>query len=730
MNANVNEVVVSSEFKPGWSSNILPETRPLGLVGELVADRWVFECGLRHKPQRIVWTREMANGHPLNHPLNASFWELSRRFFTACRNGKATRKPMAVSTCISVTYVLFQVIDAVMRSGAVSLWTFKAQGFDDLLLALTNRKTDEEDCDYVLAAVRIRFEVVRLLYLLVAKGSDNGVVLNDGFSFVTFSSQEDVIAFAKRINSADENETLDAPPEVVFPLLNAAIEYVTSYADDITTLHHTAERLRPQIERQLRDEYRPRYTRRSQIASALLEALVVRPSWVDESNAVRKTELAQHLDMDRTSVYKKRHQSMFEAAELLLAGGEGQLADEARFLLMSAATKSPMAKGDPAVGPHLAKAIGLPFSGKAGPHAPWPIVNVGKGGRSMDVGTAVSLLWTASYLILASFMADRESETLAIETDCLVYGVDGCYIKTPNFKTRNVDGGSLITQPCPKVVELAVRVLIRLGEVARSEANSNKLLYVTHHHGSSVPDGGDLRYRLSMFAEVCQVDTYQGKKWPIAPHQLRRFFVTSWLHYHEFGRFFKALSTMLDHASIGSTIRYGVRVAQATALSKGQRNLANRIMTRVALGDIMAKGPAARDLLRFAERIRVKALPEDQISEFVVERNHRNDVELTPMPHGYCAWSVAAGQYAACVEKTVRRVGLARPQGRKRSCVCGRECRNFIVTNAFSGFWENSADRHRRIANNSAASPRLREAAKEGLRIAQNHIAKALEEAE
>ncbi|WP_334545037.1 hypothetical protein [Rhizobium leguminosarum] len=318
-------------------------------------------------------------------------------------------------------------------------------------------------------------------------------------------------------------------------------------------------------------------------------------------------------------------------------------------------------------------------------------------------------------------MCDRESETLAIETDCLVQGIDGWYIKTPNFKARNVDGGSVVLQPCPKVVELAVRVLQRLGGPARAEANSEKLLCITHNQGSSVPEETELRKRLARFAKATKTNIYgAGKDWHLAPHQLRRFFVTAWIHYYEYGRNFKALSKTLDHASLGTTIRYGSRVVQGNALSREQKNLTNRILNDVALGNIFAKGPVAHNWGRFVELLRVKALPEDQISEWVDHRSGRNDSNVHPMPHGYCLWSKSAGLHAQCLEKSDRAAGNPRPRNRKRSCVCGNGCRNFLMTEVFIPFWEHSLERHERLAANPAAPVRFKEASKVAIRIAKS----------
>jgi hypothetical protein len=719
---------ILSHAKDTWPYPILPEVRPHGLKGDLIADRWEFESGRRHRPLKMPWTKRMANGYRLNHKVNAKYWELARRYFTACRNGITTGKPIAVKTCIGMTYALLLIIDHVMRSGASSLWTFPIGGLDSLLLAITGRVDALKPSKLVRATIRLRYETVRQLYTLLAEAPPGGTALNDGFRFAAFSSSEEVVALSKLIGQ-EQGATPDAPPEVVFKCLEAAIQYVAYYSDEIIDLYHAAQSLRPKVQTELRSTYRPRNNRKSEIASALLQAVVVRPTWVDGLGTVLKSDLARHLGMHPTVTYKPAFRRLIASAELLLRGAKGPKADEARFILVQAAAKPPETHYEPYVGGELAKRLGLPFTGTVGKFAPWPIEFVGnsKGDRT-GLGSVVTYLWTASYLILAAFMCDRESETLSIEADCLVQGIDGCYIKTPNFKTRNVDGGSIILQPCPKVVELAVRVLERLGGPARAEAKSDKLLCITHNMGISVPEESELRGRIVRFAKFTKTDTFgKGQHWHLAPHQLRRFFVTAWLHYYEYGRNFKALSKILDHASLGTTIRYGSRVVQGNALSREQKNLTNRILNDVALGNIFAKGPVAQNWARFVERLRVKALPEDQISEWVDRRSDRNGINVHPMPHGYCLWSKFAGLHAQCLEKSARAAGIPRPRNRKRSCVCGSGCRNFLTTEVFIPFWEHSLERHERLAANPAAPVRYKEASKVGIRIAKSFGATSAE---
>lgn len=726
MDGTEKQTLENTPTKSRWSYHVLPETRPLGLIGPLKSYKWTFASGRRHRPIVMTWTRQMANGLPISDPVNAEYWELARRFFTACRNGVATGRPLALRSAIAATYNLFQVIDAVMRSGASSLWTFDRKGFDKMLLELTGRDQFNTETVFVRATVRARFEILRLLYAMIVEAKADGVALNDGFNFVTFSSSEEVMAMANQIGQ-QQGTTPDAPPEVVFPILNAATEYVVNFSDDIIALHQAVGKFRSDVEEQVKSEHSPRRNRASQIASVLLSSISTRPSWIADNGMILKSDLARQLGMNAPDIYNKRYQPLIKAAELLLSGCKSEEIEKARlFLIETSADKTSDYQHPPDASSKLALRIGLPFTGKSGEHAPWPIQLVGNSwGSKTGVSSVVNRLWTASYLILASFMADRISETLALETECLVYGIDGCYINTPNFKTRNVEGGTLILQPCPKIVELAVRTLQRLGETARARASSNKLLCVSHHMGSSVPDESELRKRILLFAEKTKTDSYRGKRWHLNPQQLRRFWVTTWANYYEFGRYFKALSTSLDHASLSTTIRYGARLVQNTAaLSKSQRDLSNRILTKVALGDVFAKGPVAQNLVKFAERLRVRALPVDEMSEWVSERNNRNDVETFPMPHGYCVWSKLAGQHAGCLKSSERRPGIARPQTRKRACVCGNGCRNFFTTEAFAGFWEHARERHERIAANPAAPARYRAASKKAIDIAEAHGAK------
>ena len=417
----------------------------------------------------------------------------------------------------------------------------------------------------------------------------------------------------------------------------------------------------------------------------------------------------------------RRYRKLFEFFSVLSNEPADLAAGEALSALREIAltTKSPKALVP--VAHSIGRELRLPFQGVAGDYAPWPIVSVGnsKSGK-VSVMSAVSLLWTASYLIIASYMADREGETLAIEEDCLHLGLDGFYLKTPTFKERS-ESGSVLLQPCPEIVVQAVKVLQRLGAKARLASNSDKLFCIHHSVGSSVPTFDELRDRLSRFCDFAKTNIFDDgqKRWTLDPHQLRRFFGTLWVHYYTYGRHFEALRQVYDHATIGGVVRYTASMAQANALVRMQKDLTVQVLTNVASGKLEADGPAARELARFIARVRVKVVSDEELFEWYDERHKRNQSMVFPMPWGYCVWSKVSGLSAQCLGQEKRKPGIERPCGGKKSRVCGGGCRQFMRTAEFDPFWEHARDRHTRISLNPSAPQTLIDAAKEGIRIAE-----------
>ncbi len=88
--------------------------------------------------------------------------------------------------------------------------------------------------------------------------------------------------------------------------------------------------------------------------------------------------------------------------------------------------------------PHNASAqMGLPFSGRTGIAAPWPIISVRpsrSGGTSLE--SAIVNLWSAIFIVIDAFMADRLLEVLDTEVDCLTIGSDGYYLDVLNDKRQ------------------------------------------------------------------------------------------------------------------------------------------------------------------------------------------------------------------------------------------------------------------------------------------------------
>ncbi|CZT33115.1 hypothetical protein GA0004734_00001410 [Rhizobium sp. 9140] len=190
-------------------------------------------------------------------------------------------------------------------------------------------------------------------------------------------------------------------------------------------------------------------------------------------------------------------------------------------------------------------------------------------------------------------------------------------------------------------------------------------------------------------------------------------------NYYEFGGRFQALSQALDHATVGATLRYAGTTIQGDALSRQQKELAVKVMGKLITGDLRASGPIANELMRFQNRLRIRVMPPEQLLDWTIQRTERNDTMLYPMPWGYCAWSKTSGRYAQCLEKAQRKVGISRPDNKKRPCICGSGCKQFLRTPEFEGFWEHAGERHQQIIDNPAAPDRLVEAAREGVRIAR-----------
>lgn len=696
-----------------------PEQRPIGLIGELVAGRWIFEKGARAHHQSVSWEMRLANGLPLNHPVNSRYFEMVRRYFTGCRNGDVTGKKLSVGVSIFKSYQLISIINFSLKKGMSSLSAISRIHEKELVHYMSRSKkiiSGATGAKLTVDQVKFNLGILYELPRLFEPYGKAKSILNDGLRIIIFSSRKEYYKLA-RLVGYEKGTTPDAPPECVFSLLRNSIHYFTNFSDDLVHL----EDLDWNALRQAEVKPQPKWTK--EVAQALLSAVDERPDWLDAHGKVIKFRFAPSAGLRLRFQFCRRHLALIKLYETLMTDPTTQDAKDAKLILEVEAERIALPRGSRLWQRANSYPDILPFSGNPGRHAPWPIEFLSTDTRGRKgLRTAVSYLWTSCYIILAAFMCDRSQETLGIEANCIVHGVDGAYIRTPKFKNRNKEGGSFVLQPCPPVVVLAVETLVRLGRKVREQTNSNKLLCVKKYRGNNVPSNGALTNRLELFAKYTGSDVYGGgNSWRFSPRQLRRFFATAWVNYFEFGGNMLDLQHALDHETLGTTLRYGARIVQGTTILRQQKDLTNAVLLKVALGDLKASGPAYRHYNRFINELKITVVSEDDMANLIKRRVENKKLLLNPMPHGYCLWSKKAGRSAKCIAKSERRIDIVRPNRRKKACICGDGCPQFFRTPAFEPFWAHSKDRHQRIAANSAASPMLREAALWGVTLADRY---------
>lgn len=689
------------------------EQKPHGLSGDSTESCWMFEPGARYRAQRMPWKWRFSDGLSITDDIHAAHWELARRYFSFLRNGCFTVDPAAVATCILQTYDALRIIRYVHKQGYASIAAYPASRLDELLSAAARLFSADADQNMSAHQVGRVFSVISDLHEF-SQPAPGGRYLNDGFSFQPFSSPQDMYALA-RVVGREGGTTKDIPHEVVFALMNASIEFVTDYADDLIKLHRQASSEMARL--QAADQEKP--SDYSTVAQFLLDTLRSGVRSLGRTVFSIRDVVHSATQIDIGVLSRSRYKTLFMRCAKVMRRKAARFGEKLQTSLMVIIAKgqAPLA---PFYTPVVAKKIGLPFSGKPGPAAPWPIEHCGSSprkGRSLE--SAVGELWTSCYVILAASMGDRYSETFAHRIDCLKSGVDGYYLETPNFKARDPEGGTFILQPCPKIVAMVVRVLLSLGEAGRIDEGLDKLFLIRGTFGRS-PSPESINDRMNAFGKRVGAMVYDNgrKVWRIASHQLRRFFATIWVNYYEYGGRFEALRKMLDHTSLSTTLRYAAKRIQGDSISTEQRALAHRVMRALAFEGVEAQGPAAKYFEKLIGRMRLRFVPEDRISEWLATRVDRLKYEYNPMPWGYCAWSKLSGLSAKCVEPDKRRTGMSRPIARKNACTCGDGCAQFLTTDNFNPFWATSYERHARVAGNPAAPRRMVAAAQRGMNIA------------
>lgn len=708
--------------------------KPRGLISRYEEPIWRFETGRIRGLDSIRWDRRLHDGSRLTDPAHAGLLDTARRFLTILLNDPLNMFEIdGHATAIHRTYTLLSIMNWAVSLGYSRLseirpsdWeAFKASVAFGLkaLIAGTPPKRKDALTD---ARILEIFRVFQHLYDFgESRDEDGAAIIADGLGFQPFEFAGDAIKLA-RAKGAETGRTPTIPSPIALHYLDAAIQYVAYYSEDIIQLNRRVEDLAKRPHQKRRRSPGEFY---AELASLLIKVLDGTDHLPMRGKKVLRSALANRLGGAPTQMSQKA------CSRLLGLYEEGLQVDGLERVMIFSALRADLGQAVGSQSPEspqgklprdAAKQIGLPFTGKPGGVAPWPITTVGSGrfnrGKSLEAVTAD--LWSAIFIIIGSFMADRIMEIVHTDTDCIVSGLDGPYFKNPLFKDTNANSGISNARPCIDIVVMAVNAAKELGRSARERTGSNKLFMSSHGLGDSVPDETTIRGRLRAFGQRINVPQDDlGEIWMVSPHELRRFFTQAWVWYYELGAGLDALRQHLRQIDLHNAIHYAASTVQGEALGEEQRELTARIMERSLIEGLEVEGPFGRRLLKLAARLRVSVVGPDELVDAIRRHIDHRQLSLHPMPWGYCAWSKQAILVAKCATEQERKSGRARPQGRKKAEVCGGACGNFLFHSVFRPFWAGALERHSAVARRKNVPAELRHAARDGARIARKYFA-------
>jgi integrase len=687
---------------------VYPEERPIGLIGDLLGRVWKFNSNIGPRPAVITWNRRMANGQSLTHERNAKHWELCRRYVTAYRNSQIEDPSKAIGTLAQDVRVICILIDDAIGFGKSSLselsydeWEIvkKRSAFSRKKGKIGKRNTREH-------LVKV-YSIISTLHRLYSDPGDAGkFILNDGPRFAVFSSKNEELALADLLGVAG-GRTDDIPEEIAFPLLNAAIEHVALFGDGIVELRRRRfEFLSTAPEP--RDRFYELDQLRAKVLSNLLDKYDHDPA---STLKINRYALERELGLPPKFLSNPCYRELFDcfATFTATASLQNRIAVENQIgAYLSRPRRQRDRKRlsrDPAFIGRMFKDVGelcLPR-----------LVDSYSGILELE-----DELWAAAYIVVAMFMADRQSEGLSLMPGCIVRRLDGPYIRFLTFKSENSEAGTLIERPCPEIVVTAIEVLTRFWKMRDISMGPWPLFSLPDSDEPKVPAHGTVNALINRFAQRVGANRAAGKIWPFKSHQFRRLFVTIWVSYYEFAGNIEALRKYLGHDDVRTTMRYATGARQGAAASEKQRELALRIMKSIAFDGREVQGGAAKRFLKLLTKFRIRLVPEGRIAEWLTHNCKQLGTFFTAMPWGYCVWSRIAGKHANCLAGHQRQVDCERPDHKEKCADCAG-CGNFLTTDAFGLFWSSSHELHDRIAQNPAANETLRAAARIGRKQAQ-----------
>lgn len=703
---------------------LYPLPKPRGLISPYESHTWRFYAPSPTGLASIGWDRKLPDGSRLTDPENENFLESAKRFLTILIANPAGWFTLSkTSTALQRTYIFLNIVEWAVRLGYRSLsgvtWTdwvkFRQMLPKGVRAAAGDLSQSNEE---IVTDSRILnvFRVAQCIYLFRNEFVDGQQLVRDGFSFAPFDVGEDPRKMARTLGIR-QNPTPSIPPPIALHCLDAALQYVFLYADDIIDLN---ERVREESNKQRKARRAPggflKDVKRRLIEHLRGERLLLLTS----DRTVVRSALATQLSAQPSMISGTAVSQLVSEFERAL-----NMPDPAtrRALLKRLEREIGGIEEAPRASPvrDMATRIGLPFSGKKGSAAPWPISSIGSSAwmEGITLERAIANLWTAIYIVIESMMADRLGESFAARVGCTYKGLDGSYMITPTFKPTNAAAGIENGRPCPQIVVRAIEVATRLGAVARQELGTDLLFASEHRLGASVLDETTIRKRLNVFASNVGAPPNEdgdGEKWHLAPHQLRRFLPATWVWYYELGPGLDALRQHLRHTDINQTVRYAAG-DMYSMVTEEQVALTANVLERAAFEGLDIHGPFGKRWKRLAFQINVKFVDHEQLEERVRGLLTSRKMLLHPNPWGYCVWSRRAGANAKCLALEDRHQDAKRPDNRKHAEVCAG-CVNCAITKVFASFWAEAKDRHESIAARKDIPEELRVAACRGAAIA------------
>jgi hypothetical protein len=698
--------------------------KPSDLLSPYESSIWRFHAPSPTGLASIRWDRKLPDGSLLTDPENENFLESAKRFLTVLLTNPAGWFTLSkTSTALHRTYIFLNFLEWAVRLGYRSLsqvtWTDWVKFRKMLAKGVRAAAGDPSQSSQEIVTDSRIFEVFRVaqcIYLCRNELVDGQQLVKDGFSFAPFDVGEDPRKMARDLG-VRQGQTPSIPPPIALHCLDAAIQYVFLYADDIIELNN---RVRRESSKQ-RKARRPsggflRDVKRRLIQHLRGERLLLLTA---DGTVVRST-LATQLGAQPSMISGAAVSQVVSEFERSLNSADPEM----RTALLKRLELEIGAAEEPPRTPSvrdMAARIGLPFSGKTGTAAPWPISSVGSSPwmKGITLERATANLWTAIYLVIETMMADRLGESLSAKVGCTYRGLDGSYMITRTFKPTNAAAGIENGRPCPEIVVRAIEVATRLGAVARQELDTDFLFASEHRLGASVLDETTIRKRLNVFASDVGAPPNEdgdGDEWHLAPHQLRRFLATTWVWYYELGPGLDALRQHLRQTDINQAVRYAAG-DMYSMVTEEQVALTANILERAAFEGLDIHGPFGKRWKRLAFQINVKFVDHEQLEDRVRGLVTSRKMLFYPNPWGYCVWSKRAGANAKCLALEDRHQDSKRPDNRKHAEVCAG-CVNCAITKVFASFWAEAKGRHEKIAAREGVPDELREAACRGAAIA------------